>query len=278
VTARDRIILTVVAFAAAAAGFWYLALQPKRDDASALDAKITSVQQRLDTALAGAAQAEAAKRRYVADYAAVARLGKAVPVEDDVPSLVYQLESVAHDNKVDFRKIALNAGAAGSTTAASQAAAVASASGKTPTSGGSSGSGTTATAATATASAAALPPGATVGSAGFPTMPFSFDFQGKFFNMQRFLRSLSGLTAVQGKTIKVKGRLLTVDGFTLKAGPKGFPDIDATVLATAYLLPADEGLTTGATPSGPASAGATTVASTSPGPATGTTSSLHGSN
>jgi hypothetical protein len=110
-------------------------------------------------------------------------------------------------------------------------------------------------------------------------MPFNFDFQGSFFNMQHFLKSLSGLTSVQGKTISVKGRLLTIDGFSLKAGPNGFPDVDATVAATAYLLPADEGLTAGATPTGPAAGatGSTAVASASSATPS-TTASLIGSN
>ena len=53
---------------------------------------------------------------------------------------------------------------------------------------------------------------------------------------------IDGLTAVKGKSINVRGRLLTVDGVGLKAGVEGFPDVDATVAVTAYLLPADEGL------------------------------------
>jgi hypothetical protein len=81
--------------------------------------------------------------------------------------------------------------------------------------------------------------------------------------MQRFLKALNNLTDVDGKTINVKGRLLTVDGIGLKASAKGFPDVDATVAVTAYLLPADEGLTAGATaPStGAASTGSTATAS-----------------
>jgi hypothetical protein len=263
VTARDRTVLIVAGLLAVLGGFWLLVLAPKRHDAADLTTQISAAQQRLDTARAGASSAAAAKRRYDADYATVARLGKAVPVEDDVPSLVYQLESTAHDNHIDFRKIGLNT--QGAAQPAPAAAAVASANGTTPAAN------------SASATAAALPPGAVVGSAGFPTMPFSFDFQGKFFDMQRFLQSIDRLTAVQGKTISVKGRLLTVDGISLKAGPNGFPDVDATVAATAYLLPADEGLTAGATPTGPA-AGGTTVASTSSSPAPSATSSLIGSN
>ena len=90
-------------------------------------------------------------------------------------------------------------------------------------------------------------------------MPFSFNFTGSFFNMQRFLKAIDGLTAVKGKSINVKGRLLTVDGVGLKAGVKGFPDVDATVAVTAYLLPADEGLTAGATPATPTTGTASTA-------------------
>jgi hypothetical protein len=266
VTARDRTVLIVVGFLAVLGAFWLLVLSPKRHDAADLTTQISTAQQRLDTARSGASSAAAAKARYDADYATVARLGKAVPVEDDVPSLVYQLEATANDNHIDFRKIALNAqGGAVAAAPTAAAAAVASANGTTPAAN------------TASAAPAALPPGAVVGSAGFPTMPFSFDFQGKFFDMQRFLQSIDDLTSVQGKTISVKGRLLTIDGVSLKAGPNGFPDVDATIAATAYLLPANEGLTAGATPVAPA-AGGTTAASTSSSPAPGATSSLIGSN
>jgi hypothetical protein len=93
-------------------------------------------------------------------------------------------------------------------------------------------------------------------------MPFSFDFTGSFFNMQRFLKSIDGLTTVQGKSINVKGRLLTVDGVGIKAGPKGFPQVDATVVVTAYLLPADEGLTAGASATTPTTGGTAATGST----------------
>jgi type II secretory pathway pseudopilin PulG len=253
VTARDRTVLIVVGVLAAVAAFWFFAISPKRKEASDVSAQVSSAQQRLDTAQASAASAQAARKRYNTDYATVARLGKAVPVDDDLPSLVYQLQTTAAANHVDFRGIKMTGSASAAPTGA--AAAVASATGNT-------GSSSTTPASTITS---ALPPGATVGAAGFPTMPFSFDFNGSFFNMQRFLKALNGLTDVDGKTISVKGRLLTVDGIGLKASVRGFPDVDATVAVTAYLLPADEGLTAGATaPStgtGTASTGSTATAS-----------------
>jgi type II secretory pathway pseudopilin PulG len=250
VTARDRTVLIVVGLVALLGGFWFLAISPKRKEASDVAAQVAVAQTRLDVAQAGAASADAARKQYSSDYATVARLGKAVPVDDDMPSLVYQLSHTAKVNHVDFRSIKLtNTGGGAAPPPTGVAAAVASANGNT--------SATSSTpAATVTP---ALPPGATVGAAGFPTMPFSFNFTGKFANLQRFLKAIDGLTAVKGKTINVKGRLLTVDGVGLKAGVKGFPNVDATVAVTAYLLPADEGLTAGASPATPTTGTASTA-------------------
>ena len=250
-TARDRTVLIVVGLVALLGGFWFLAIGPKRKESSDVAAEVSAAQSRLDTAQASAASAEAARKQYSTDYATVARLGKAVPVDDDMPSLVYQLSHTAKLNHVDFRAIKLTStGTPAAAAPTGTAAAVASATGKTDA---------TATPAAAATVTPALPPGAVIGTAGFPTMPFSFNFTGSFFNMQRFLKAINGLTAVQGKNINVKGRLLTVDGVGLKAGPKGFPDVDATVAVTAYLLPSDEGLTNGATPATPPTGTASTA-------------------
>jgi Tfp pilus assembly protein PilO len=249
VTARDRTVLIVVGIVALLGGFWFVAIGPKRKEASDVAAEVTAAQTRLDAAQASAASADAARKQYSTDYATVARLGKAVPVDDDMPSLVYQLSHTAKVNHVDFRSIKLTSSGGAAAAPTGVAAAVASANGNT-----------SATSSTPAATVApALPPGAVVGTAGFPTMPFSFNFTGSFFNMQRFLKAIDGLTAVQGKNINVKGRLLTVDGVGLKAGVKGFPDVDATVAVTAYLLPADEGLTAGASPATPATGTASTA-------------------
>lgn len=246
-TARDRTVLIVVGLVALLGGFWFLALSPKRQQSADLATKLSAAQGRLATAQASASSAQAARKEYASDYATVARLGKAVPVDDDVPSLVYQLSHVAHANHVDFQTIKL-------TSTASAPAAPSTSSSTTPSA----------------TIAAALPPGATVGTAGFPTMPFSFTFTGSFFNMQRFLKAINGLTDVNGKSINVKGRLLTVDGVGLVAGPNGFPEVTATVVATSYLVPADEGLT------GDASSASSTTPSTTSG--TPATASLIGSN
>jgi type II secretory pathway pseudopilin PulG len=249
VTTRDRTVLIVVGLVALLGGFWFVAISPKRKEASDVAAQVAEAQTRLDTAQASASSADAARKQYSTDYATVARLGKAVPVDDDMPSLVYQLSHTAKVNHVDFRAIKLTSTGSPAAAPTGAAAAVASANGNTSAS---------ATAPVATVTPA-LPPGAVVGTAGFPTMPFNFNFTGSFGNMQRFLKAIDGLTAVKGKSINVRGRLLTVDGVGLKAGVKGFPDVDATVAVTAYLLPADEGLTAGATPATPATGTASTA-------------------
>jgi hypothetical protein len=270
VTARDRTVLLVVAALALLAGFWFAALGPKRDEASSVTEQVTAAQERLDAARQTAASAQAARERYSSDYAAVARLGKAVPAQDDVPTLLYQLERAAHDNKIDFRSI---------TAEEAQAAAAAPAPAPAPAASGGSDSGTATTttattaAATSAALAATLPPGAAIGPAGFPVMPFSFKFDGGFLRMQRFLRQLDRFTQVDDGRISVRGRLLTIDGIALQASRKGFPRVSATVSATAYLLPSEQGLTNGSTAQAPAAGGtgqgsATSSSNTTPATAT----------
>jgi type II secretory pathway pseudopilin PulG len=282
-TQRDRIVVLVLVVIALVAGGYFTVLKPRRDEAADLRDQVATAQTRLDAANQAAAAAERVKAGYDGDYAAVAKLGKAVPVDDDVPSLVFQLESAAQRAKIDFRSIELSSNGGAATAAAAtpsaQAAAVQQASSqnapgasttpKTPAASATASAGAAAAqpvAATQMA-AAALPPGAVVGSAGFPTMPFDFGFEGSFFDLEGFLHKLDRFTKLDGRRIDVRGRLLTVDGLALNAGPKGFPQMTATIHATGYLLPADQGLTAGASPIAP-----TTVptATTSTGGATST--------
>lgn len=267
-TQRDRTVLMILGIIVVLAGFWFAALKPKRNEIKVLDGKITAAQQRLTTATTAAADAQQAKARYAADYATIARLGKAVPIDDDTASLVYQLDHAADRSGIDFRSIQLAGGgtttpAAANSTPSAQVAAAGAA--EKASNGSSSGTDTNATAAPAAATqtaAAALPPGATVGAAGFPTMPFDFTFTGRFFRLESFLDELDKFTRTsKNGTITVRGRLLTVDGIALSADQQSFPRMSAKIHATAYLLPQDQGLTNGATPAGPATP-ATTPAST----------------
>jgi hypothetical protein len=103
-----------------------------------------------------------------------------------------------------------------------------------------------------------------VGTAGLPTMPFSFTFQGGFFRLSDFFARLDALIRAGKNGVDARGRLLTVDGLSLSASPKGFPNMTATVAATAFLVPPSEGATNGATPNAPPQAGASSVANRGP--------------
>ena len=231
-TQRDRTVVLVVAALLALAGFWFLALKPKHAEVQTAETKIGTAQSQLATANASLSDARQSKAKYRSNYGTVANLGKAVPVDDNVPSLVYQLEQISKKYGINFQSVELKgaSGGAAPTTPADASATV----------------------------TATLPPGAAVGAAGFPTMPFTFVFQGSFFTLQKFLAEINGLTTVRKDgNIRVRGRLLQIDGIGLAAGPRGFPYVEAKISATAYVLPEDQGLTAGATPATP---GATTPA------------------
>jgi len=94
-TNRDRIVIGVLACVVAIAGFWFLALKPKRAELSAANTKIADAQTSLTAANDALSTATKARASFATDYATVARLGKAVPDDDDAASLVYQLEAAA---------------------------------------------------------------------------------------------------------------------------------------------------------------------------------------
>lgn len=235
-TGRDRIVVIVLLVAGLIAGGWFLLLAPQRDQADGLAGQIASERQARDGALQDIAAGLAAKAQYAHDYATVARLGAAVPDDDNVASLIVQIQSAANAAHVDFRSLKTGGGSGASAPAPS------------PPSTATPGAPATQTA------AATLPPGAAVGTAGFPTMPFSFEFTGSFFHLADFVGRLQRFLVVTNRRLAVNGRFMTLDGIALNAAPKGFPLIAANVAATTYLLPSGEGLTNGATATGPSTA------------------------
>lgn len=257
-TRRNSILLVAVAAVAVVAAYWMLVLTPKREEAAKLDKQITLKQTALAAAEADVADYEKARENFRANYSMVARLGKAVPVDDDVRSLMVQINSAAGHSGVDFRTI---------NVAGSGAAPAADSSG-------------TAKGATTTA---APPPGATtVGTAGFSTMPFAFRFQGSYFELGKFFNRLDKFVAVRNRGLDVTGRLLVLNSITLTPdATKGFPMLTAEVSANSYLLPPTEGLTGGATPAAPSGSGTAAApgASATPAPsnpATTTTATITG--
>jgi hypothetical protein len=198
-TRRDRLVIVIVAVVAAIAASWLLLVSPKRDEAAKLGTKVASAQQELDTAQAQLAQNAAASKQYASNYAALARLGEAVPASDDVPSLIIQLQSAADGARVNFQSLQNSAGSSG-------------ASGSTP--------------APATGTAAA--------SASAAPEQFSFTFSGSYFQLSNFFNKVQHFVTPNGNGVQVKGRLVSLNSVNMTPAATGFPQITAQITATIY--------------------------------------------
>lgn len=279
---NEKAIFAGVALFVLALGFYMFVLSPKRAEVKDLDQEITSLNSSIDEQKQLVSFGEQARREFPKDYGHLVVLGKAVPDESDTASLMVQLNSIANSSDVQFRGIALNesGSGAGSTTAAATAIAGAPApSGETATSTdttsteSSSSDSTSTTSSTSTstttaapaapapateASAASLPIGAVVGTAGLPTLPYKLTFMGGFFGIADYIAGVDDLVQFQDDSgnVEVKGRLMTIDGFALSGSAPG-PDplLDATFSLTSYVTPSTQGLTAGASPTGPSPAG-----------------------
>ena len=257
----DKAVLLGVLIAIVLGVFFLKVLSPKRSEVTSLKKDIAGLQGQVDSARQAADAGEAARKNYPAYYGRLVTMGKAAPAAADTSSLLVQLNHVSQDNKIKFNSLTLDA-SSGTTasatpppTSGSTASSTTSTSTTTPSSSSSGGSATpasaTTTPTTATeATAASLPIGATVGAAGLPVMPYKLSFQGSFFDVTSFLTGVDSFVHVRGaNTVAADGRLLTVDGFSINGTS---PQLDVSLHVTSYIGPSGEGLTAGASPTGPA--------------------------
>jgi hypothetical protein len=280
-TRRDTYVVTAIAVLGAVAAFWFMALAPKREKLSAVDKDVAVARQMLD-------QAKQEKVKFARDqiafprlYASLGRLGKAVPADDDVPSLLVQLNHAAAQANVNFHsvelKLALAEKAEQEAAASASPAPPAGAEGGTaappaegetaPPAGGEGAQAAPPATGAATASATAPAAGATgadpaaapAAAGGLKVLPFEYKFKGDFFQLEDLIHNINGLVERRNQELAVTGRLIRIQGFTLKRG-------NITLLATTYMLPADQGLFAGATPQGPAGAAAPQAAAGAPAP------------
>jgi Tfp pilus assembly protein PilO len=223
-TGRDRMVLIGVVVLAAIAGGWMLVVSPEREKASSLGAEVSAAQTALSTAESQLSSARVAQAQYAKAYTAVVSLGKAVPAAQEVPSLIYQLAQATNQRSVNFNSIVTGSNGSGS-----------------------AGSGA-------------------VASAGFTQMPFTFIFNGSFFNLEHLFRQLTSFANhTSSGGLQVSGRLLTIQSVklspettsTVKGGKQG---LSGTITASAYVLPASQGLTGSATPASPVGAAAPSAA------------------
>jgi Tfp pilus assembly protein PilO len=224
-TGRDRIVLTVIVVMAVLAGGWLLVVSPERKQATKVTAEVEKAKSELSSAEGQLASARTAQTQYAAAYASIVSLGKAVPATQEVPSLIDQISQATNEKDIEFSSIVAGGGSSSSSSAASAAS-----------------------------------------SAGFTAMPFTFVVNGSFSDLEHLFANVDGFaTRTPSGTVAVSGRLLTVQG--VKLAPTTSPDgsdtkdLSGTITATAYQLPASQGVTGVATAASPT--GATgTVAST----------------
>jgi Tfp pilus assembly protein PilO len=255
--------LTIVAMlvvAALAIAFWVLLLSPKRDEAAKLGKQVGRAEESLAQHRSEVATAEQARRQFPVDYRKLVVLGKAVPAGDETASLLVQINGVADRAKVEFQDISLSDEGGGSEEEESAA----------PTSS------TTGAQVSATeAEAALLPLGASIGPAGLAVMPYSLTFVGDFFQIADFIQGLDSLVKSHNENVAVKGRLVTIDEFTLTPEGEGEPGeggsggsspvLTASFSVTTYVTPPDQGITAGASPSSPLESSATPASTTTGG-------------
>jgi hypothetical protein len=240
-TGRDRTVVMVLATLGVLAAVWLLAVAPKREQAAKLGNEVSTAQAQLASAEGQLTSASAAQAKYQDAYASIVRLGKAVPASQEVPSLIYQLSQATKEKNVEFASITASIPGAGT--------------------GSGSSSSSSSTASTA--------------GAGITQMPFTFVFNGSFDSLYNLFQQLDSFTTLHTTSgeLDVSGRLLTIQ--SIKLGPvntsggstqgagsaANSEELSGTITATAYVLPAGQTLTGGATPAGP-SGTATQTAST----------------
>jgi Tfp pilus assembly protein PilO len=230
-TGRDRAVIIVVVTVAILAAVWVLAVSPERQQASQLSTQVAAARTQLVSAEGKASSARAAQSQYAAAYASVVNLGKAVPPNQEVPALIEQLARASNTKNVEFSSITTNsAGTSGSATA----------------SGASS-----------------------VATAGLTHLPFSFVFEGSYFDLEHLFNQLTSFaTLTASGDLQVSGRLLTIQSVRLapaggsSEAAKSGGKLTGSITATAYVLPASQGLTGATGAPSPAGAGTSPAAST----------------
>jgi hypothetical protein len=244
---RSTIIIPAVIALAAIAAFWFLVASPKREEIAKLDTDIAAQEAAASQAEQLVAAYTKAKDNYRENYTMVARLGKAVPNDDDVRSLLVQLGDAAKRSHVTFRSLNVASG----------------------------GTGAAGTSTTTGANGLAPAPGAVaVGSAGFSAMPFNFSFSGSFFQLSDFFTRLERFVTVQNDKIDVTGRLLLLGSISVTPDAGDLGTLEAKIGAASYLVPATEGVEGASTPAPAAGEGSTPADGTAP--STTTTATITG--
>lgn len=263
-TDRDKKVLTLLAFVGLIAGFWYFVYKPKKAEIATLATKTQKAERRLDNAEQRLARFVAARASYAADYSEVVRLGKAIPDASEkdagLASLIVQIDSLAK-HAAKFTSFNVEEFPPGLLEPSLVPEGV-------PVPSGSAAGPEPAAAGTGTGSGGTKGAPAKTDQSGsaqsFPFRPLRLRIQleGSFLKLHRVFAAMNDLVELS-KTgaIKVNGRLILVQGFSVKQAPQGFPTVDVNIGGIIYALPNDQTVTEGATPKAPAQNGPEPVSS-----------------
>jgi Tfp pilus assembly protein PilO len=238
-SSSNRVIVAMLLVVAIAVAFWMLLLSPKKVEVSKLNQKVATQEELLSIHQGEVQEGLAAEKAFPAIYRQLVVLGKAAPAEDETASLLVQLNRIAHSAKVHFETFTLVAANSGETETSEAS--------PTPAPG-EEGSFTSPT----EVAASTMPLGAAIGPAGLAVMPYELTFKGSFFHVADFIHGLDSLVKSNNEEVDVTGRLITVSGFTLAEDSNlAFPHLEASFTVTTFLVPPEQGITGGATPSSP---------------------------
>lgn len=295
-TERDKKLLAIFGVVVILGGYWFLILGGKRSAVADAEKAVSDAQTALASAEAEAQQGQIEKKRFPVSYSRVLRMGKAIPVDSDYPSLLVQVNDITQDTGVNFMSLTVSEGST-DTGAESGATGVvttceATESTTTTTTGASPATGATggATGSTAQsgvgkaqdqaegAQSAANADGERASSttesvaADCATAPTFNDVNTaatdaglNIYNYEfTFEGSFFNLYKVYNELlgmVRVKNGRINVTGRLLQINAinttvKTFPELSATVSMTGYSLPIGTTIAAGATASGPAPAAA----------------------
>lgn len=110
---RTIYIVAALALIAVVAASWFLLISPLRAQIAETDAQIQAQQQNLITARAKLAQMEQTRRQAEQNQAELIELNKMVPSQDELPSLLLQIQDLATESGIEVMSISPSKGAGG---------------------------------------------------------------------------------------------------------------------------------------------------------------------
>lgn len=243
----DRLILAFLGVAGLLAAFWFLALAPKREQASKLESSIAALESDVAAQEEIVAMGRQAQADYQQNFSSLIVLGKAAPTDGDMPGLLAQLTEISEEAKVDFDALELGAAPAAAEAPApvpppAEAAAPPPEGAAPPAQQAATVSAIPAT----EAAASSLPIGASVGSAGLAVLAYDVSFSGDFFQVADLLDGIDEMIESEAAKVDVGGRLITVNNFTMTKSDPASP-LEVKLSISSYALPDSQGLTAGGT-------------------------------